>query len=458
MPEAKHLLFTIRSILALQLPGAGRVFYYDTEVSHCALRVSASGERVFYVYRKVAGKPVKVALGPFDAAIPASREIPRGVDPLLYIGNRPPLNPRMARTLAITVAHELGKGSNPADAARTARRQREGELTLGAAFNRYEADWLVPEGKRSAQALRALFERYIGAMPADAKKPHGRTRTKSPHGVDWSRRRLGAITENDGRRLMVALKDGHGAATANRAFELLRALYNKSIEWKLYKGENPLAGLSKFREESRDRFLRGDELPAFFETHAALPEGAFKDFVALALYTGARRANVLGARWADIDLHSGLWTIPGKVSKSGKPMTLPLTRRALEVLTRRRAADPSGAFVFPADSATGHMVMPKKLWAAFVATTGLSDFRLHDLRRSAGSWAAMTGASLPIVGAALGHKSAASTEVYARLQVDPVLAALQRAQDAMALAGGGEPVAEVRELAPVRNRRRRARA
>src|ERR1022692_3928506 len=150
MPKTKRLLFTIRSILALPLPAAGRVFYYDTEVSDCALPISDSGERVFYVYRKVAGKPVKVALGPFDPAIPASREIPRCVDPLLYIGNRPSLNPRMARTLAITVAHELGKGNNPADAARTARRRREGELMLGAAFDRYEADHLLPEGKRSA--------------------------------------------------------------------------------------------------------------------------------------------------------------------------------------------------------------------------------------------------------------------------------------------------------------------
>lgn len=450
---AEKLAFTPARVAAFPVPDAGRVFYHDADTRGLSLRVSVNGERVFYVYRKVAGKPVKVALGPFDPALPASREIARGVDPLRYIGNRPRLNVRMARALAQAVANELGKGSNPADVARTARRHRDGELTLGAAFDRYEADHLLPHGRRSAADLRNLFERYMGAVPAGTKKPHGRPRTKSPHGVDWSRRPLSRITANDVRRLMVTLKDGHGGNTANRSFELLRALFNKLGEWKLHDGGNPCAGLSKFTEESRDRFLRGDELPAFFAALNALSDGAFKDFVSLALYTGARRSNVLGARWADIDLHAGLWTIPGKVSKSGKPMTLPLTRRALEVLTRRREADAKAAFVFPAASATGHMVMPKRQWAVFVKASGLTDFRLHDLRRSAGSWAAMTGASLPIIGKALGHKSSASTEVYARLQTDPVLAALQRAQDAMA-AAAGEPAAQVHDLAQQRRTRR----
>ncbi|MGI8895360.1 MAG: tyrosine-type recombinase/integrase [Casimicrobiaceae bacterium] len=443
--------FTSAVIAALPLPASGSKLYHDVDTRWHAVRVFATGERTFYVYRKIAGKPAKVLLGVFDPKLPASREIPKGTDPLEYIGNRPSLNPRMAQTLAAAVNVELSKGINPSDVARTARRKREGELTLAQAFDRYEADHLRPYGKRSAADLRHIFERYIGAMPAAAKKPHGRQRRKSPYGVDWSQRRLSSVQKRDIRGLMVALKDGHGtstangASTANRTFELVRTVYNKMIEWKLYDGANPCTGIPKFAQQSRDRFLRGDELPAFFAALNALPEGAFKDFVQLATYTGARRANLLGARWPDIDLDAGLWTIPGKASKSGRAMTLPLTRRALEVLTRRRKGDPDGVFVFPAESATGHMVMPKKKWSAFVKSAGLADFTLHDLRRSAGSWAAMTGASLPIIGKALGHRSSASTEIYARLQVDPVLAALSRAQDAMA-AAGGERVAEVHDM------------
>ena len=71
----------------------------------------------------------------------------------------------MARALAEAVGVELSRGSNPSDVARTARLKREGELTLGAAFDRYEKDYLLPQGRRSAVELRNLFERYIGVVP-----------------------------------------------------------------------------------------------------------------------------------------------------------------------------------------------------------------------------------------------------------------------------------------------------
>lgn len=431
--------FTTATVAALPAPESGREFYHDAETRGLAVRVSATGERVFYLYRKVAGKPLKVALGAFDWNVPASREIPRGADPLAYIGNRPALNLRMARALADAVTAELNKGANPADAAREARRAREGELTLAQAFDRYESDYLVPHGKRSATDLRACFERYIGTVPPGAKKKHGRPRTKSPHGMDWSRRRLSTITPADVRRLMIALKDGHGPHTANRVAELLRAVYNKVAEWNLYAGANPCARLEEFHETSRERFLKPDEVPAFFKAANALPHGPFRDFVFLSLFTGARRANVLGMRWADIDLAGGVWTVPAASSKNRQPLTIPLTARAADLLQRRRDADPDSAFVFPATSASGHLTAPKKPWRALLDAAGLSDLRLHDLRRSLGSWAVNTGASLPVIGAALGHRSAATTQIYARLQVDPVREAMQRAQDAMLVAAEAAP-------------------
>jgi len=66
----------------------------------------------------------------------------------------------------------------------------------------------------------------------------------------------------------------------------------------------------------------------------------------------------------------------------------------------------------------------------------LHDLRLHDLRRTLGSWQAATGASLPIIGKSLGHKSLAATQIYARLNLDPVRASINKATDAMLTAGG----------------------
>jgi integrase len=59
------------------------------------------------------------------------------------------------------------------------------------------------------------------------------------------------------------------------------------------------------------------------------------------------------------------------------------------------------------------------------------DVRMHDLRRTLGSWATMTGASLSIVGKVLGHRSHQSTSVYARMDLDPARAAVETAATAM---------------------------
>ncbi|MCA3269505.1 MAG: recombinase XerD, partial [Thalassospira sp.] len=63
------------------------------------------------------------------------------------------------------------------------------------------------------------------------------------------------------------------------------------------------------------------------------------------------------------------------------------------------------------------------------------DLRIHDLRRSLGSWQASTGASGYIIGKSLGHKSQQATQIYARLNLDPVRESVERATQAMMTAG-----------------------
>ena len=94
------------------------------------------------------------------------------------------------------------------------------------------------------------------------------------------------------------------------------------------------------------------------------------------------------------------------------------------------------------------MIDPKKAWKALLTAAGLEDLRIHDLRRSLGSWAAIQGTSLAIIGAALGHKSTESTRIYARLTVDPVRDAMEKATSAMVSAGGLINRGEVTKLTP----------
>ena len=77
---------------------------------------------------------------------------------------------------------------------------------------------------------------------------------------------------------------------------------------------------------------------------------------------------------------------------------------------------------------------------------GLQDVRIHDLRRTLGSWQARNGASLLLIGKSLGHKTPQATAIYARLDLDPVRASVSAAASAMLAAGGKKPAAEVIDI------------
>jgi integrase len=99
--------------------------------------------------------------------------------------------------------------------------------------------------------------------------------------------------------------------------------------------------------------------------------------------------------------------------------------------------------VFPGPGKVGHFVGPRKPWARILKRAGLKDLRLHDLRRTLGSWQAMLGSSLLTIGASLGHRDLNTTAVYARLNLDPVRKSVESAVAAIAKAGNFElPAAE----------------
>jgi integrase len=214
---------------------------------------------------------------------------------------------------------------------------------------------------------------------------------------------------------------------------MLKAAFNKASDLG-WSGPNPAVGIRRFKEHSRDRFLQPDEMESFFRALLAEPNKTLRDFFLVALLTGQRRADIQSMAWADINLDLGLWRIPD--GKGGEPVVVPLVQPALRILETRQEASGDCRWVFPGRGKTGHIVEPKAAWRRILDRAGLEDLRIHDLRRSLGSWLTMGGASLPITGKALGHRSQASTNVYARLDVASVRGAVGKATDAMLAAGG----------------------
>jgi integrase len=199
------------------------------------------------------------------------------------------------------------------------------------------------------------------------------------------------------------------------------------INWG-WEGINPTIGITKFKEQKRDRFILKDELPRFLEALENEPNRGMRDFFLMCLYTGARKGNVLSMRWEEVDFSINEWRIPD--TKNGDPVRVPLIGKALEILCDRSYLKESTPWVFPSGgSKSGHVQEPKKVWKRILERAGLTNLRIHDLRRTCGSYQAIAGTSLAIIGKSLGHKSPQSTAVYARLSNDPVRNSLEAAFD-----------------------------
>jgi integrase len=408
--------FTKTDIDGLPLPEKGRTTHYDEQVQKLAVRVTAAGTKTFYVIRRDGNSMEWLRLGTF-----------------------PDMTVEIARKQAEKNLGDFARGASPVKAKRV-EKQRQ---TLGQAFERYVDLYAKPRGIKTATDIKAIWERCVGTMPDEPAKKHGRKRQKHPAGVDWSSRKLDEITSADIRTLHAEI-GSHAPVLANRVVEIVSTVYGRAEEWG-YTGSNPAKDIRPFKEEKRDRFIQADELPAFFKALADDTSEDFKHFVLLCLLTGARRVNVLSAQWQEINLASAVWRIPD--SKNGEPVLVALVPEAVEIL---RARDPDGekktGFVFPADSKTGYLTPPKKRWQALLKRAGMANFRIHDLRRSLGSWQAISGASLAIIGKSLGHKSADATLIYARLSMDPVRASVNTATTAMLQAAGVKPTAQVKRI------------
>jgi integrase len=440
MPSAR-LLFTRKALAAIE-PPAERTTYQDTETRGLILDVTVRGIKTFRIYRKVAGKPEKITLGRFNPDLPDSREFPQGFDLLKALMSASELNVRMARRLGEAVNVQLDSGLNPAETKRKAR----GELSLGQLFTRYIEDYAKPKGVKTIQGTTETFQRYLGQLPDLPAKKHGIKRTKPPFSVNWEHRKLSTITADEVRRLHSAIGKERAGATANRVIELLARLYNKAADWGEFTGKPPTDGQDSFKETKRDRFIVRGEMPAFWKALYEDPSQDFQDLVALSLLAGARKANNHAMRWDEIDMDAHEWRVPD--SKNGDPLRVVLVPEAMEILARRRLATTS-EWVFPStESESGHIESMKHRWNALRKRAGLTTLWMHDLRRSLGSWQARTGASMIVIGKSLGHKSQQATEIYARLDTDPVRESVARATAAMLEAGKVKKTADVLELTP----------
>ena len=378
--------FTKRSIDALPLPEMGkRLYVYDTKVRGLELMVTGHGSRSFKVYRKLNEKPVRVSLGKY-----------------------PEMSIEQARHEAQKVITEMLKGKNP----NAEKKKLRAETTFAEMFHLFMENYSKLH-KKTWKADEKAVSRFL---------------------EHWFHRKLSAISKQEILNLHEKVRQENGLYQANRLLASIHTIFNKAIEWG-WVGINPAQGVKKFKEKSRDRFLHPDELPRFFESLDAETNDTIRDYIYVSLFTGARRSNVLEMRWEELNFERKEWLIPE--TKNGEALRIHLIERVIEILKVRKAIHGKREWVFEGSGATGHLMEPKKGWKRILGRAGIKDLRLHDLRRTLGSWQAATGANSFMIGQSLGHKNQASTAVYARLNIDPVRESVEKATQAMMLAGIG---------------------
>lgn len=205
-------------------------------------------------------------------------------------------------------------------------------------------------------------------------------------------------------------------ATINKYMSALSRMFNLAVrEWRLM-DRNSAADISKKREpRGRVRFLTDDERTRLLEACGKSDWKALQALVLLAISTGARRGELIGLRWDDVDVKAGRALV--RESKNGEPRVLPLVGKALEaVRALKLQGSAKSEWVFPQPSGfPGPYEGFDAHWYAALETAGIKDFKFHDLRHTCASYLASQGASLLEIADTLGHRTMSMVKRYAHL-------------------------------------------
>ncbi|MFP3120188.1 tyrosine-type recombinase/integrase [Rickettsia sp. R2] len=376
--SVKSLLFTKEALHEIKAPQVKRDVYKDSKEKGLLLIISYGGSKIFYLGTVLSKKYHRIKIGVF-----------------------PDLSIHDARAKASELKGEIAKGYNPVEE----KAKLSKELTFKELYDKYLNEYSKINNKR--------WKDYAASVDRYAKHLYNR--------------KISSIQKADIQELFNNLTKT-GKYGANRFIEILRPVFSKAIEWELLT-INPVIGIKKHKEQSRDRYLTREEIPRFFTAIAGEQNQVMKDFFLIALYTSVRKDNILTMKWEQVSFTDKQLYLPE--TKNGDPHRLPLLNQAVEILQARKEQSIS-EWVFPSEtSSSGHLQEPKKAWKRICKKAGIENLRIHDLRRTIPSWMAMTGANQYVIGQLLNHRDPRSTAVYTRLATDTAREYMQKAVNAI---------------------------
>jgi integrase len=366
-------------IKKLPAPARGNRITFDDGVPGFGIRITPNGSRVFVLAyrRKDDGKQRRFNIGSFGA-----------------------WTTTQARAEAARIKREVDSGGDPAGERQEAREAP----TIADLAARFIEEYL-PRKRPSTQRV------YGQQIEADILPAFGD-------------QKVAAVTHADVDRFHHAMRGRptHG----NRVLAVLSRMFSLAIRWG-WRLDNPCKGVERFGENKRRRYLTGPELARLATALAELRDQDAANAVRLLLLTGARRGELLAAKWGNIDLDAKVWTKPAATTKQKTLHDVPLSDAACQLLAEMRAqAADNAEWIFPARGG-GHRPHVNEAWIKARKAARLDGVHLHDLRHTFASTLASAGLSLPVIGALLGHTTPMTTHRYAHLFDDPLRAATERA-------------------------------
>ncbi|MCH8113061.1 MAG: tyrosine-type recombinase/integrase [Proteobacteria bacterium] len=364
MPKMK---LTKRAIDDLQ-PGDKDAFFWDADITGLAVKVTPKGKKTFMVQYRPGGRgsPTrKIFIGPFGE-----------------------VTLHKARTEAKRIFGLRAEGRDPA-----LERQQAKQRAISNKFADIAADFLAKHASqnRTVDETARILKRDV--LPK------------------WGKRSIHEIGKRDVNDLLDVVVARGSHVMANRTLANLRKLFN----WCVSRGiitASPCEGISApHREKARDRVLSDDELIAIFNA-AKQMGGAFGAIIQMLILTAQRRNEVSEMTWNELDLNNDIWTIPGSRTKNEKPHFVHLSEQASAVLSSVLNV---GAFTFTSNGKTpfsGFSKAKKRL----DELSGVTDWRLHDIRRTVTSGMAQLGIAPHVADKILNHQSGTISGVAAVYQ------------------------------------------
>jgi integrase len=364
---------TLQVLKTLSCPAGGKkVDYFDSSCKGLLLEVRVSGGRTYYLR--------------FTDE--------RGRNRQLKLGDARDISLNQAKQLADKNRNQIAMGQDPA-ADKAVYRQ------VPTVYDFIHDSYLpfVKSYKRSWKCDQGLLRKHIEPI--------------------WGKRFLDQITKAEVIALMAKHRTTHAPGSCNRLLILLRYLFSCSLKWEVPAiKNNPTAGIPLMKEDNqKERYLSTDEAQRLYTQLQQSDNQMLQFIVPMLILTGARKREVLDARWEDFDFEHRHWRI--HTTKLGKPRFVPMSDGVVNLLGSIPRFDCE--WVFPNPKTLKPYVSIFCSWNTTRGKADLQDVRIHDLRHSYASFLVNAGRSLYEVQRLLGHTQIKTTQRYAHLSHDTLL-------------------------------------